>query len=147
MKKYKIIDRKRLTVGEGPTWDSALGCVYYIDFLGHEIRRCDMESGRIDSIQPGFDPGCIGSPSDSGDHFDGGSDGSCRIRYCHADPDVSDIKTYNTFVHYLGKDPPDRTCPARRKSINRGRPYDGEDGGYRHGGKHLNLQRTRYRSG
>ena len=55
----KIIDKKNLIVGEGPIWDDVRERLYFIDFMGHEIRCHDLESGLTESITLDFDPGCI----------------------------------------------------------------------------------------
>ena len=59
MEERKIIDSRRLTVGESPLWDERTGTFYTVDIRGKCIREMDWSTGEIRQIDLPQQVGCI----------------------------------------------------------------------------------------
>jgi L-arabinonolactonase len=46
-------------VGESPLWDAAAGCLWWVDILGHAVRRADPETGATRSYAIDIPPGAL----------------------------------------------------------------------------------------
>ncbi|WP_036530747.1 SMP-30/gluconolactonase/LRE family protein, partial [Novosphingobium resinovorum] len=46
-------------LGEGPVWDAARGCLWFVDIKGHKLHRFDPASGTLNTVKAPEEPGWV----------------------------------------------------------------------------------------
>jgi sugar lactone lactonase YvrE len=75
----------RSTLGEGPVWDDAAQCLWWVDILGRRVHRTDAASGRDEAIDVGQYVGAIGLRAQ------GGLIAAVRDGFAQLDPSTGDL--------------------------------------------------------
>lgn len=62
----RVLHNAADTVGESPLWDAQVGCVWWVDTLGHRINRLDWTTGAACTSDVALPPGELASQPDAG---------------------------------------------------------------------------------
>lgn len=55
----QVACRVGATLGEGPVWDAARGCLWFVDIKGHKLHRFDPADGELETIDAPEEPGWV----------------------------------------------------------------------------------------